>query len=154
VPGVHPASCSVGTGVLCRGTKRPGREADYSPLSNAEVKNEWMCTSKPPVCLNDLKREKCTILAPSAMSKRRQCTALQFCPFCLGVKVVFLSLKVKMFRAMPSRHRGEVGVWLWPYSTPTIEVGRWLRPRYGRFASVDVHIMSLSKRGCSPLHML
>jgi hypothetical protein len=27
--------------------KRPGREADHSPLSSAEVKNAWTCTSTP-----------------------------------------------------------------------------------------------------------
>jgi hypothetical protein len=37
----HPASCTMGTGVLSPGVKaRPGRDADHSPLSNAEVENE------------------------------------------------------------------------------------------------------------------
>jgi len=30
---------------------RPGCEADHSPPSIDEVKNEWSCTSAPPVCL-------------------------------------------------------------------------------------------------------
>jgi len=30
------------------GVKRPGREADHSPPSSAEVKNAWSCTSTPP----------------------------------------------------------------------------------------------------------
>jgi hypothetical protein len=34
--GVHPASCPMGTG----GKARPGRDADHSPPSSAEVKNE------------------------------------------------------------------------------------------------------------------
>jgi hypothetical protein len=34
-------------GVLSRGVKRPRREADYSPPSNAEVKNAWSYTSTP-----------------------------------------------------------------------------------------------------------
>jgi hypothetical protein len=37
----HPASCTMGTGGpfhLAKG--RPGRDADYSPPSSAEVKNE------------------------------------------------------------------------------------------------------------------
>jgi hypothetical protein len=39
--GVHPASCTKGTGVLSPGVKaRPGRDADHSPPSSAEVKNE------------------------------------------------------------------------------------------------------------------
>jgi hypothetical protein len=34
-------------GVLSLGVKRPWREADHSPTSSAEVKNEWSCTSIP-----------------------------------------------------------------------------------------------------------
>jgi hypothetical protein len=43
-------------GTLSLGIKRPGREADHSPPSSAEVKNAWSCTSTPqyafmPWCL-------------------------------------------------------------------------------------------------------
>jgi hypothetical protein len=39
--GAHPASCPMGNGVLSPGVKaRPGREADHSPPSSAEVENE------------------------------------------------------------------------------------------------------------------
>jgi hypothetical protein len=39
--GVHPASCTMGTGGSFPGGKaRPGRDADHSPPSSAEVKNE------------------------------------------------------------------------------------------------------------------
>jgi hypothetical protein len=34
-------------GALSLGVKRPGREADYSPPSSAEVKNAWSYTSAP-----------------------------------------------------------------------------------------------------------
>jgi hypothetical protein len=34
-PGAHPASCTMGSGVLS-----PGRDADHSPPSSAEVKYE------------------------------------------------------------------------------------------------------------------
>jgi hypothetical protein len=34
-------------GGLIPGAKRPGRESDYSHLSNAEVKNTWSYTSSP-----------------------------------------------------------------------------------------------------------
>jgi hypothetical protein len=37
--GAHPASYPRATGVLSSGVKRPGREADHSPPSSAEVKN-------------------------------------------------------------------------------------------------------------------
>jgi hypothetical protein len=39
--GAHPASYPMGTGVLSPGGKaRPGRDADHSPPSSAEVKDE------------------------------------------------------------------------------------------------------------------
>jgi hypothetical protein len=39
--GAHPASCLMGTGGrFPRGKARPGRDADHSPPSSAEVKNE------------------------------------------------------------------------------------------------------------------
>jgi hypothetical protein len=39
--GAHAASCPLGTGVLSPGCKaRPGRDADHSPPSSAEVMNE------------------------------------------------------------------------------------------------------------------
>jgi hypothetical protein len=39
--GAHPASCTVGTGGSFPGGKaRPGRDADHSPPSSAEVKKE------------------------------------------------------------------------------------------------------------------
>jgi hypothetical protein len=41
----------MGKGVLFLGVKRPGREADCSPLSSAEVKNVWSYTSTPPYVL-------------------------------------------------------------------------------------------------------
>jgi hypothetical protein len=39
--GAHPASCTMGTGGSFPGDKaRPGRDADHSPRSSAEVKKE------------------------------------------------------------------------------------------------------------------
>jgi hypothetical protein len=39
--GAHPASCQMGTGGPFSGAKvRPGRDADNSPPSSAETKNE------------------------------------------------------------------------------------------------------------------
>jgi hypothetical protein len=38
--GAHPASCTMGTGDPFPGDKgRPGRDADHSPPSSAEIKN-------------------------------------------------------------------------------------------------------------------
>jgi len=35
------------TGIPFPGVKRPGREADYSPLTTAEAKSAWSYTSAP-----------------------------------------------------------------------------------------------------------
>jgi hypothetical protein len=49
----HPASYPVGKlGALSPGVERPGREADHSPPSSADVKNSWSCTSTPPIRLH------------------------------------------------------------------------------------------------------
>jgi hypothetical protein len=51
--GVHPASCTMGTGGPFHGVKaRPGRDADHPPPSNTEVENEY--TSSPPKRLHDV----------------------------------------------------------------------------------------------------
>jgi hypothetical protein len=42
--------------------KRPGREANHSPPSSAEVKNEWSHTHNPPVYLNGVDRDNFTLL--------------------------------------------------------------------------------------------
>jgi hypothetical protein len=40
--GSHPVPCTMGTGNSFSGAKaRSGHDADHSPLSSAEVKNEW-----------------------------------------------------------------------------------------------------------------
>jgi hypothetical protein len=39
-------------GALSLAVKRPGREADHSPPSSAEVKNEWSYTSTPRIRLH------------------------------------------------------------------------------------------------------
>jgi hypothetical protein len=43
----HPASYPMVTRGSFPGVKRPGREADHSPPSSAEVKNAWSYTSTP-----------------------------------------------------------------------------------------------------------
>jgi hypothetical protein len=45
--GAHPPSYPVGTGV-----KRLGLEAEHSSPYSAGVKNEWRCTSNPPIRLH------------------------------------------------------------------------------------------------------
>jgi hypothetical protein len=61
----HPASCSVGAEVFFPGVKRPGQEVDHSPPSSAKVKNEWSCTTAPPVCLLGVGRDKYTFPLPN-----------------------------------------------------------------------------------------
>jgi hypothetical protein len=45
--GAHPASYPIGTGDSFPGVKRPGREADYSLPTRADVKTTWIYTSTP-----------------------------------------------------------------------------------------------------------
>jgi hypothetical protein len=45
--GVHPNSYPMGTGGSFPGVMRPGREADHSPPTSAEVKKMWIYTSTP-----------------------------------------------------------------------------------------------------------
>jgi hypothetical protein len=46
--GSHPASCTMGTG----GKARPGRDADHSPPSSAEVENEKERDHSEDRCVN------------------------------------------------------------------------------------------------------
>jgi hypothetical protein len=45
--GANPASYPMGTWIFSLGVKRPGREADHSPQSSAQVKNAWSYTLNP-----------------------------------------------------------------------------------------------------------
>jgi hypothetical protein len=46
--GAHPASCTMGTGGSFPGNKaRPGRDADHSPPSSAEIKKEELYLLSP-----------------------------------------------------------------------------------------------------------
>jgi hypothetical protein len=49
--GAHLASYPMVPGAISLGVKRPGREADYSHPSSAEVKSEWCYTSTPQYTL-------------------------------------------------------------------------------------------------------
>jgi hypothetical protein len=60
---------------LFLGVKRPGSEFDHWRPSSAEVLNEWIHTSNPPVCLRDVDRDRCTFtfcLCNSRWMKKRQ----------------------------------------------------------------------------------
>jgi hypothetical protein len=45
--GSHPVSYQLGLGALSPAVKRPGREADHSPPTGAEVRKTWIYTSTP-----------------------------------------------------------------------------------------------------------
>jgi hypothetical protein len=45
--GAHAASYPMDPGVLSMGVKLPGREADHSPPTSAEVKRTWIYTCTP-----------------------------------------------------------------------------------------------------------
>jgi hypothetical protein len=49
--GVHSASYTMSTGDFSRGVKPPGREADNSPASSAEVKNVGAVPALPHTSL-------------------------------------------------------------------------------------------------------
>jgi hypothetical protein len=56
--GAHRACCSMGTGGVFRGLKRPGRVFDHLHLSSAEVNSEWSYTCTPPIRLYGVDNDK------------------------------------------------------------------------------------------------
>jgi hypothetical protein len=62
------------------GVKRPGREADHSPPSSAEVKNAWHYTSTTPIRLHSV------VLSPKKKKKAQGQLHLQLllsAPLCV-----------------------------------------------------------------------
>jgi len=51
--------------------KRPGREVDYSPSSNAAVKNDGSYTSTPPICLHSMKWDNVTLIVMGKLQAQR-----------------------------------------------------------------------------------
>jgi hypothetical protein len=54
----------LSTGVISR-DKAAGGDVEHSPLSIAEVKNEWTYTSAAPLCLKDMDKGNFTVCAAS-----------------------------------------------------------------------------------------
>jgi hypothetical protein len=48
----------MGMGALSSGVKRPGREADHSPQTTAEVKKIWIYTSTLPYAFTTLVKHR------------------------------------------------------------------------------------------------
>jgi len=51
-PPSHLSNGFPGEGVISPEVKRPGREADHSPPSSAEVRNAWTYTSTALICVH------------------------------------------------------------------------------------------------------
>jgi hypothetical protein len=58
--------------------KRPGSEGDHSPLPSAEVKNEWSCTSAPPIFCHGVDKHNCTCYGLSGRGIRFAAVASHF----------------------------------------------------------------------------
>jgi hypothetical protein len=58
--GPHPGSCSVGTALLSRGKKQPGREVNHSCPCSAEVKSDWNFALAPSVFHHGVDRDSFT----------------------------------------------------------------------------------------------
>jgi len=54
--GAHPALLFCEYRGSLPGVKRPGRDADHLPPYSAKIKNEWLCTSSPHLCVHDVER--------------------------------------------------------------------------------------------------
>jgi hypothetical protein len=50
------------SGAVSPGVKRPRREVNNSPPSNAEDRNEWSYTSDPPICLHGVDEVNFTVV--------------------------------------------------------------------------------------------
>jgi hypothetical protein len=55
--GAHPPSYLMDTVGTFPGVMRPGRDANYSPLPTAKVKNGWSYASSPPAYLLGMERD-------------------------------------------------------------------------------------------------
>jgi len=58
-PFLQNVTTGPGSQVLFLGVRWLGHEADHSPTSSNELKNEWSCTSTP-ICLHGIKRDNFT----------------------------------------------------------------------------------------------
>ena len=63
--------------------KRPEREADLTPTSSAEIKNEWSCTYTPDIRLDGADRDNFTFI----FSLFYQFSSCLFCVFSIDVSV-------------------------------------------------------------------
>jgi hypothetical protein len=53
------------------GVKRPKREVNHSPRSNAKIKNEWSNTSTPPICFHGTDRDDFTFYIQQTCSNMK-----------------------------------------------------------------------------------
>jgi hypothetical protein len=94
--GAHPAPCTMGTGGSFPGGKaRPGRDADHSPPSSAEVKKE----------------QELYLLSPECVSMERNGTTLPF--FFLPRGIIFNPIVVPMLFPASEVALGQVSLDGW-----------------------------------------
>jgi hypothetical protein len=53
-PALKPPSLLLSVPGFCPGRATTGHEVDQSPTFSDKAKNEWICTSSPPLCLHDV----------------------------------------------------------------------------------------------------
>jgi hypothetical protein len=92
-------------GALFLRVKRPGREADHSPPSSAEVKNAWSCTPLPQYA---------------------------FMAWCSEHRENFTLNLTSKFSLLSNGHQGlfpwtkAAGAWSWPLTPFSAKVKRWV----------------------------
>jgi hypothetical protein len=110
--GPNPTSHKLGAGGSSAGIKRPGREADHSPSSSAEMKNTWSYTSIPPyvfIVWRLIKQRDAASWRSTTLSTRPTLSftfiTISFLPkilSCLRHNLPFLSTKRKHHLFIPS----------------------------------------------------
>jgi hypothetical protein len=106
--GAHPASYTMGTGGSFPGGKaRPGRDADHSAPSSAEVKKEWGYTScHPNASLWSVTGPLYLFLWCVNAENATSCPHTLHCLFAInGMKKLFIHQSSNLFRSRPSVKR-------------------------------------------------
>jgi hypothetical protein len=98
--GARKTSCSIGSGVFFAEIKRPGRDVDHKPASNAEVKNVRIYISSSLIRLRSLDRHISNSLPPlplhnTSVIKTSQWFLLSCRPTCEN-QLCSVSLKITL----------------------------------------------------------
>jgi hypothetical protein len=94
-PGVHPASCTMGTGSLSWKVKRPERGVHRPPDLAPRLKKEYSYTSTPPVGLHVLLSDTPRLWLPLII--RNNVISIGICQYrLLSILSIFNSVPVKL----------------------------------------------------------